>query len=87
MRFPNHDKLSIMDPLFTRNLQEEKALVVMMQSLLMYMQLTSCKRTSFSHQQTRAPNIFTSLTQKEIMVSDTHIARATEQRGKDLVKN
>lgn len=67
-----------------RKLQEEKALIVMMQSLLMSMQSTSCKRTSVLHQQMRAPNIFTRLTQKEIMVSDTHITRATEKKEKEL---
>lgn len=38
-------KLSIIDTMSTRKSQEEKALVVMKQSHLMYMQLTSCKRT------------------------------------------
>ena len=71
-----------------RNSLEEKALVVMMPSLLMYMQLTSYKKTSASHQQTRAPNIFTNQTQKEIMVSDNrHITRATEQNEKEPVNN
>ena len=84
MRFPSHDQLSIIDPMFTRKSQEEKALVLMMQSLLMYMQLTSCKKTSTSHQQMRVPSIFTSRTQKEIMVCDTHITGNTEQKEKDL---
>ena len=73
-----------MDPMFIRKSQEEKALVVMRQSLLMYMQLTSCKKTSTLHQQMRAPSMSTSRTQKEIMVCDSHITKDTEELEIDL---
>ena len=73
-----------MDPMFTRKSQEGKALVAMRQSLLMYMQLTSCKKSSTLHQQMRAPSMSTSRTRKEVMVCDTHITRDTEEMEKDL---
>ena len=87
MRFPNHDQLNIIDPMFTRKSQEGKALVAMIQSLLMYMQLASCKKTSTSHQLMRALSTFTSRTQKEIMVCDTRITWGYRTKGKRPGKN
>ena len=60
-----------------RKLQEEKALEMMMLSLLTYMPSTSFKRNSILNQQTRVPSINTHLTQKAIMVSNIKMKAAS----------
>lgn len=60
-----------------RKLQEEKALEMMMLSLLTYMLSTSFKRNSILNQQTRVPSINTHLMQKAIMVSNIKMKAAS----------
>lgn len=60
-----------------RKLREEKALEMMMLSLLTYMPSTSFKRNSILNQQTRVPSINTHLTQKAIMVSNIKMKAAS----------